>query len=138
VQLIQIDHVHTERSPARFAGLAQVPGAAFVHPCSMRASKPSLRRNFNGRPVAGPPPQCIGDQLLVMSDVAFVVAVRVGGVQQPCARVQRRLNDGHGPVVIALGGGGKAHASETDHADNVAKYTPNALDRSKSASNVRR
>ncbi len=50
-----------------------------------------------------------------MADVAIVEAVRIGGVEQRRAGIERRANDGHPILVVPIGGGRQPHTAESDH-----------------------
>ena len=120
VELVQVDAVDAEGLAAGVASGTQGFRTRLVHPFPARPSQPAFRRDFDRRPVARPGLEGLGDQPFVVTEIALVVAVRVGGIEQRRARVERRVDDGDAARVIAVQGGRQAHAPEADRAFHVS------------------
>ena len=88
--------------------------AAVRHPLTVWPGETTLRGDDHPRSVTGPGGQRARDEPLVVSDVALVRAVAVGGVEERDAGVERGVHDGDRPVVVAAGRGGQAHAADAD------------------------
>ena len=98
VELVDADAVDAEGDEARLAGLAQVLGPGVARPGSAGPLEASLRgHDDRGRRLLAQGPR---DEALVVSDVAVVEAVDVGGVDQGDAGVERRV-DRADPLVLA-------------------------------------
>jgi hypothetical protein len=111
VVLVEVDHVGVERAQRGLAGGAQVLAAAVELPRLAAPRVPALggHQHAVAAPVQGP-----GDQPLVVADVVLVPRVRVGGVDQVHARVDRRVDRAHGALLRRAGGERHRHRTEAD------------------------
>ena len=98
-----------------------MPGSAVGDPAPPRASQPRLGGHQDRVPVAAPALQRLGDQPLVVAPVGLVDAVRVGGVDQPHACLQRGGEHGERVVAVWAARRGQAHRPEADAADRDAR-----------------
>ena len=114
VQLIELDALDAERLPAGRAGLGQLPRAAVRHPRPARTRQAALGRHDDGATIAGPRAQRAGDQPLVVPDLRRLVSVGVGRIEQTHSGIERRMDDGDGSPVVAIGCRRQAHAAHPD------------------------
>jgi hypothetical protein len=112
VELVEGQALDAQGAEARFAGGDEVPRPAVRDPASARASEPALRRHRDRRSFPRPAPERPRDQPLVVADLALVAAIDVRGVQEAHPRVERFVEEGDRPLVVAVGGGGEPHAAE--------------------------
>jgi hypothetical protein len=111
VELVDVDPRDAEGAQAGLAGRRQVAGTAVGDPPAGRPGQPALGGDADSRGVAAPGRERATDQPLVVANLRGVPTVGVGSVQERDARVERRLEDGQGPLLVALGLGRKAHAA---------------------------
>src|SRR6185503_3548962 len=90
-------------------------GAPVGGPTPLRPRQPALGGDEDARAVAAPRRTRARDQPLVMSGVALVPAVRVCGVEERDARVERSVKHFHRARLVSIALGRQAHAAEADH-----------------------
>ena len=113
MQLIKGEAREVERAQARLARRGQVPGTAIRDPVALRPRQPTLGRDDDARPIAGPRPQRRGNEALVVTDIAVVVTVGIGGIDERDAGLECRVEDRRRGGGIPIGGGREPHAAET-------------------------
>src|SRR5215471_15610517 len=102
MKLIQVDALYTERTTARFAPRDKVPRAAVSHPVSLRTCQPTLAGDDNTGAVSIPCGKRLRNQPLVMTDLALMPAVHIGGIEQRHTGVERRLQHGNCARLVAI------------------------------------
>src|SRR5215475_3977477 len=88
-----------------------------VEPRTLGAANATFGGDDQARPVSVPAGKCASDEALVVADVGVIVTVRVGGVDQSCARVERGVDYRDGSSLVPILGGRQPHAAESDHQD---------------------
>jgi hypothetical protein len=120
VELVQPDRLDPERPQRRLARRAQVLAAAVQRPRAVRrAGVAALGRDEDLVAVARPARQRPGQQALVVADLVRTEAVRVGGVEQGDARVERGVHRAHGLGLVGPALDGQGHGPEADRADGT-------------------
>ena len=112
--LVEVDHVGLERRQRRLARGADVLGAPVELPRLPRARVAALGGDEHAVAAAA---QRLGDQPLVVADVAIVARVRVRGVDQVHAGVQRRVDRADRPVLVGPALERERHPAESDRED---------------------
>ena len=98
VELVEVDHVGLERAQRRLARGADVLRPAVERPrAAARAGVAALGGDEHAVAAAA---QRLGDQPLVVADLVPSQAVRVGGVDQVHAGVERRVDRADRPVLV--------------------------------------
>ena len=129
VELVEVDALDAERSPARLAGLDQMARPSVRLPRAVRPCESALGGHTNARPVPVPRVECPGDETLVVSGLSLVQAVGVSSVEERHAGVQGRVQDGDAATLVAIGVRGQTHATHA-HERRVTglPHAPASLD----------
>ena len=114
MQLIERDAIDAERLAASFARRPQVLRASIRFPAAFGPSHAAFGGDGDPRSITRPGRQRARDQPLVVSDVAIVEAVRIGGVEQRDAGIERGVQDLDRAIVITIGIGRQPHAADRD------------------------
>ena len=114
VVLVEVDAVGAERLQARLARLTDVLGAAVDLPCAAGADVAGLGGDDD---VVVAAVQRLGDQPLVVADLALVAGVGVGGVDQVDAGVERGVDRADRLLLGRPAGEGHRHRAESDGED---------------------
>jgi hypothetical protein len=115
VQLIQIDPLDAERAAAGLARGAQVGRASVRDPGSLRARQTALGGDDDARAIAAPCCERARNEPFVVADIVRVPAVRVGGVEQRDAAVERGVQHVDRARLVPVAFRRKAHAAHADH-----------------------
>jgi hypothetical protein len=91
VELVEVDAIGLERAQGRLARGAQVLGPAVGGPAPLTIAQQAALCGHD-QPVARASPQRLGHQPLAVPDVAVVARVRVGGVDEVRAGIQRDMD----------------------------------------------
>ena len=102
MELIEVDPLHTKRAAAVFDRRGQVFRPAVRHPAPARARQAALGGDDDGGSIARPARQGASDEPFVVT--AFVVrpAIRVRGVEEGDAGIERRMENGNRGVLVAV------------------------------------
>ena len=114
VKLIQMDPFDAEGAPAGLAGGEEVTRAAVRDPVSLRPGQAAFGGDQDARAIAAPCRERAGDEPFVVTGLVCIPAVRVGGVEEGDAGVERGVQHLDRARLVPIALGGKAHAAHAD------------------------
>ena len=111
VKLIQMDPFDAEGAPAGLARGEEVTRAAVRDPVSLRAGQAAFRGDQDARAIAAPCGDRAGDEPFVVTGLARIPAIGVGGVEQVDAGVKGSVQHLDRARFVPIARRGKAHAA---------------------------
>ena len=111
VKLIQIDPFDAEGAPAGLARGEEVTRAAVRDPVALRAGQAAFRGDQDARAIAAPCRDRARDEPFVVTGLARIPAIGVGGVEQGDAGVKGGVQHLDRARFVPLARRGKAHAA---------------------------